>query len=457
METILHPKESTANLWGKQKVKEQVTYRLMKYLLRTEVEEGLLLHNVVTRHLVLLTPQEAKMLSSLPSGFTETMRELIEDHFLVPEEFDEYRSVNQLRKIYRSRSVGNAINHYVILPTTFCNAHCFYCYESDYPRVHMTEETAKKLIDYITDHRQNEPVSINWFGGEPLVGIERIDQISQGLKERNIPFSSSMISNGYLFDETIVERAVDLWKLNRIQITLDGTEEVYNRTKAYVNAEGSPFLRVLRNIDLLSTRNVHVAIRLNMDFYNKDDIRDLMEQLGERYSGNDFVRVYVNSLFNNQGYVPVQHSQDEKVELFDIVNDYTRRLKELSFGAERREVPSLIFSQCMADDPHTIEIQPDGSFCRCEHESILDSYGNLDEGILDPQKPVIWKETIERSEHCPDCPIYPSCYLLRHCMNADEPCVESIRLRAQKQYMEKLRATYHKSLEGTKNEEVCDS
>lgn len=454
MKTILPPNENTAKLWGKQKVKEQATYRLMKYLLRVEVEEGILLHNAVTGHLILLTTQETEMLSSLPAELLESMRELIEGHFLVPEDFDEYRSVNQLRKIYQSQSVGSAINNYIILPTTFCNARCFYCYESDYPRVHMTEETAKKLVAFIADHRQDKAVSINWFGGEPLVGMERIDQISSELKDRDIPFDSSMISNGYLFDETIIEKAVDLWKLNRVQITLDGTEEVYNRTKAYASANGSPFMRVLRNIDLLSAKHIHVAIRLNMDFYNKDNIRELIEKLGERYSGNEFVRVYVNTLFNNQGYEPVHHSPDERVELLNIVDDYTKRLIELGLGDVRREVPSLAFSQCMADNPHTIEIQPDGSFCRCEHENVHDSYGNLDEGILDPQKVLLWKEPIERRGDCPQCSMYPSCYLLRRCMNADEPCAESLRLRAQKQYTEKLRTIYRNRMEVTKNEEV---
>lgn len=380
MKTILEAKEKIAQLWGHPKPKD-TNYRLMKYLLQSEVEDGILLHNCVTGHLVLLTSEEAELLHALPSEPTEAMHELIADHFLVPEGYDEYKSVNQLRAIYQKRYTGDAINHYIILPTTFCNAHCFYCYESDYPHIHMTEETADKIIDYIDEHRKGKDVLLSWFGGEPLVGMARIDQISQGLKDRQIKFSSNMISNGYLFDEKVVERAKNLWKLERVQITLDGTEEVYNKVKSYVRVNGSPFQRVLNNIDILSASGIHVNIRLNVDFYNKDDIRTLIDDLVERYSDNDKVRVYPNMLFNDQGFEPVHHSQEDMVELLEIINSYSKYLKENKLGQNRLKIPYLQTSQCMADNSHAVMLQPDGSFCRCEHENVRDSYGSVEEGV----------------------------------------------------------------------------
>lgn len=456
MKTILTPREQIDKLWGHPKPKD-TNYRWMKYLLRVTVEDGILLHNTVSRHLILLTNEEVESLPNLPSKPTEPMQELIAYHFLVPDDFDEYKSVNQLRKIYQSRETGDAINHYVILPTTFCNAHCFYCYESDYPRVHMTEETARKLIDYIDEHRKGKNVNIQWFGGEPLVGIKRIDQISQGLKDRGITFTSSMISNGYLFDEEVVKRAVDLWNLKRVQITLDGTEDVYNRVKAYSSINGSPFQKVLHNIDLLISNEIQANVRLNVDFYNQDDIRTLIEELGSRFAGKKYFSAYVNMLFNDQGFEPVHHSQDEILQLAQIVEDDTERLKELKIGFDRNKIPSLQASQCMADNPHAVEIQPDGSFCRCEHETITDSYGSIDVGIVDKQKPLKWLETIERSDYCPDCSIYPACYLLRYCMNADMPCIESFRQSCIKVHCEQIQNVYLRRMEDGSNEEICNS
>lgn len=454
MKTIVEPKESIDKLWGKQKVREGETYRLMRYVLRVEHEDKVLLHNVVTGRLAVLEQEEAELLETLPAPYAPAMEQLVTEHYLVPQNFDEYRSVNQLRKIFQSRDTGDYINHYVILPTTFCNAHCFYCYESDYPRVHMTEETASKLIEYIDEHRQGKDVTLSWFGGEPLVGMKRIDQISQGLKDRGIPFSASMISNAYLFDEAIIERSVNVWNLKRVQITLDGTEAVYNRIKAYTNATENPFQRVLRNIDLLSAKKIHVTIRLNIDFHNKDDIRVLIEELGKKYAGNDLVSIYAMSLFDDQGYEPVHHTQEDKIELWKLTDEYMKRLIELKKGVDQWKLFSLQFSQCMADNPHTVQIQPDGSLSRCEHESILSTYGSIENGIVDSQRLQEWKENIERSDYCPECSYYPACFMLRRCTSAKMPCTEIARIDRQRKQSEGLIRLYLRRVEDEKHESV---
>lgn len=454
MKTIVEPKAYIDKLWGKQRINETETYRLMHYVLQVDHDDKVLLHNVVTGQLAELDPEEVELLAKLPAVYTPGMEQLVMEHYLVPERFDEYKSVKQLRLICQRRQTGDAVNHYIILPTTYCNARCFYCYESDYPHVQMTEETAGKLIEYIDQHRGGKDVSINWFGGEPLVGLQRIDQISQGLKDRGIPFTSSMISNGYLFNEEIAERSVELWKLQRIQITLDGTEETYNRVKAYVNARDNPFQRVLRNIDLLSSNKVHVNIRLNVDFYNQDNIRILVEELGKRYSGNRFVTVYLSMLFSDVGFEPVSHSQDDMIALLRIIDEMTDRLKELKLAFDNMKYLDLTFSQCMADNPHSVMIQPDGSFCRCEHENIHDNYGNIENGITEPQKLEKWKDTTEPSENCPRCAIYPACYHLRNCMNSDVPCIEEFQESNLEKQRKRIRAMYIQKTEVKKDEGI---
>lgn len=453
MKTILPAKGYVAQLWGHPKPKDAV-YRFMKYLLRIEVDDGLLLHNTVTGQLIHLTNEEKGLLLDLPVKPMEAIKELVADHFLVPEDFDEYSSVKQLRRILQSRETGEAINHYIILPTTFCNARCFYCYESDYPRVHMSAETADKLIQYIAEHRQGKDVVINWFGGEPLVGVKRIDQISQGLKDRGIPYTSSMISNSYLFDEEMVTRAAELWKLERIQITLDGPEEVYNRVKAYTNATENPYQRVLRNAELLVNKGIRVNFRLNLGLHNTEDIRILIEELGKRYSGKPLFSGYLSVIYEGEGYEPVERSLDETIQLMRMMDELTARMKELKITHEKWKAPELEFKQCIADNPHALVVQPDGGFCKCEHENILDSFGNLDDGILDPQKPLKWKESIEMSDHCSECPVYPACFKLRYCADADRKCVDEYVTRFISTHEKRLRSVYLKSLEDKGNEKV---
>lgn len=57
-----------------------------------------------------------------------------------------------------------------------------------------------------------------------------------------------MVSNGYLFNPTLICEAVDVWKLRKIQITLDGTESVYEKIKQFGDKQS--FQKVIENIRL---------------------------------------------------------------------------------------------------------------------------------------------------------------------------------------------------------------
>ena len=76
-------------------------------------------------------------------------------------------------------------------------------------------------------------INITWFGGEPLLNVEIINYICEKLVENNIKFISSIITNGYLFNDKLVTMAGHKWNLSHAQISLDGTEPEYNRIKNY--------------------------------------------------------------------------------------------------------------------------------------------------------------------------------------------------------------------------------
>jgi radical SAM protein with 4Fe4S-binding SPASM domain len=114
----------------------------------------------------------------------------------------------------------------------------------------------------------------------------------------------------------------------------------------------------------------------------------------------------------------------------------------------------LLSDHCMADNPHTLMIQPDGSFCRCEHENINDNYGNIENGVTEPQKLEKWKDTTEPSVNCPKCAIYPACYHLRNCMNSDVPCIEEFQKSNLEKQRKRIRAMYIQKTEVKKDEGI---
>ena len=218
MKTIVEPKEHIVKLWGKQRVHEKARYRLMHYVLRVDHGDTVLLHNVVTGQLIALTREESQLLEKLPTDYSSEVKQLINAHYLVPEDNDEHQQVNSLRTVLNRLDEAErypGITTYTILTTTACNTRCYYCYEQGSRIVTMNEKTANDVVTFIKDHCGPEKkVFITWFGGEPTLASDRITQICLGLQQEGIQYQSKIVTNGYLFDDEMVADAKKIWNLN---------------------------------------------------------------------------------------------------------------------------------------------------------------------------------------------------------------------------------------------------
>lgn len=426
MKTIVEPKVNIDKLWGKQRVNETEVYRLMRYVLRVNLDGNVLLHNVVTGHLVVLEQDEAETVKKLPQMYNPVMNHLITEHYLVPEDYDEHYQVVNLRDIllnfYLASNVkSQGITNYTILPTTACNARCYYCFEHDVRPVTMTEQVADDTVRFISEHcGDDRKVSIRWFGGEPTVAIDRIDRICYGLKKCGINYTSSMTTNGYLFDEGKVSHAKELWNLKDVMISVDGTEKNYNDIKAYVNAKDNPYKRVLRNIGLLLDKEIKVNLRMNFDLDNYQDFKDLLIEAGKRYQDNKLLQVYA---FPIKGQYPDKNGKmnhgseswfnDKLVELNDMARE-----KELFY--RKRAIPSLHYVTCSAGTASFMVVTAEGKLGRCtgifnREDQIV---GNVTDGEIDSEYCQQWIPFAD-PEKCRKCCLFPSCVLIEKCPGRD--------------------------------------
>ena len=265
-------------------------YKKSVFLQELPCEEGILLYHSLLKTFVLATEEEYGFILQGEADFdTECGAFFYRNYFLVSDDISEFDTAKNVREVMDLlKKPVKAPNSYTILTTTDCNARCFYCYEIGCEKINMTEDTARKVLARIerdfSVHKKE--VKLHWFGGEPLFNASVIDVITEGLKKKVIPFSSQMVSNGYLFDETMVKKASETWNLKTVQITLDGTEEVYNRRKAYIYKGVNAFERVLHNLELIADAGIEISIRLNMDAGNIADLRALKQELKERFDGN---------------------------------------------------------------------------------------------------------------------------------------------------------------------------
>lgn len=398
---------------------EATPSRLFHYCISVPVEEGILLHNLLTREMVLLTEKEWQ---------NRFDNEYLKTHwFTVPEDCKDKEYADLVRWVMDNKQKKtNNITGYTIFTTTDCNARCFYCFELGRSRIPMSEETARKVAGYIADHCGDETVNLRWFGGEPLFNKAVIDIICAELRERNIPFTSFAVSNGYLFDGETVEKAVKDWNLKRVQITLDGTETVYNKIKAYIYKQGSPYQTVMENIGHLLDSGVSVNIRLNMDLHNAENLLELVEELGVRFGGRKGLSVYAHHLFDADKPMADIHSYDE----WEIREAAMVQLEEkiaacgLAAWGGIRKKPKTNF--CMADSGKAVTILPGGEIGLCEHFSESEFIGHIDREGFDQTVVSSWKERIPEIPECATCFYYPDCLQLKKCASGSV-CFEHLR------------------------------
>ena len=388
---------------GKQKCTDGESCRLMRYVIQCPVDDGVLLYHTLTCCMILLTNEEAAHLT--------VQQELIDNWFLVPEGHDDRKLCQQIRQMTRLfKPSAKTITGYTILTTTGCNARCFYCYEKGTTPVTMTTETASKVVQYILAHRGDEKVGLSWFGGEPLYNVQVIDQICKELKEHEVPFKSSMITNGYLFDTEMVQRAKDLWQLKNVQITLDGREQIYNRVKRYIYGDVNAFERVLANMKLLMDAGIFVSVRLNVDQHNIEEMLQLVPFLNERFGANKNLTIYSHELFG-------ERTPEESAALYEQRMKLEALIAECGYKRRRELQKDIKLNHCMADNDNNVIISPAGFLGKCEHYIDREFFGHIDSEKKDVETLRKFKEHPEETEACTTCPYYPQCFRLVMCEN----------------------------------------
>ncbi len=420
--------------------------RKSSFYFDVKVDKGFILYNSLTKECLYVDDSEYNN-DELKNTFTEKW-------FYVPLDFDETKFVDEIRDVINyTLCQTQGFVSYTILTTTDCNARCFYCFEANSKKIMMSDETIGKVLDYIERTRcKDSKLTLQWFGGEPLYNKKAINSICRCLKEKGVEYASSMISNGYLFDKETICEAKDLWNLNNVQITLDGTEKTYNKVKAYVYKDVNAYERVLQNIDNLLSAEISVSIRLNIDAYNIQDMRCLVNELALRYKGKKGLSVYTHTLFEEVGkcggFVRTQERRKEICELQKALEDEIASLG-LAHSTSRMLNKRFMDHFCMADAYGSIVILPDGHLTKCE-SSLDDNFvGHIDNDSLDEKMLAKYSRHCEKLEECKTCVLYPDCIKLEVCHEAGK-CYEEFRNKRISDLKEAVLNEYHAFLEREK-------
>lgn len=433
---VISPEQSWFRDHLAKQPRQDIQYRPSNFIVKQIVDDGVLMYNNVTGCLLFFNSED-----DIKDNFVF----LVENWFYLPVlYFNECDWVDFLRKKRIEDTSEQFISSYVIMTTLDCNARCYYCYEKGTPRISMSEKMAIATSEYIRRHSSNK-VLLTWFGGEPLLNTSIIDLISNRIADSGLSYFSNIITNGLLFTKDNVEKAVNVWKTKRVQITLDGTERVYLRVKSYVNSQGSEFQTVLRNIGTLLDSQIEVTIRLNQDEHNTEDLLALQSLLHNRFGDNPYLSIYNHLLFKfDDDYTP------EQIKCY---YELKHKLSILGYSKMHEQATGMIDHQCMADSEDSIVITPSGLIGKCEHftdEKMIGSIFNEDLDLLTLKQ---WSERYERQNECNACSLYPSCVRLKMCPSQKQKCTDFYR----NNYMEFLSVAIDHRYKEWKNHKIESS
>lgn len=344
---------------------------------------------------------------------------LFEEYFLVPEGKDEAAFFQSLYQLMRTFAKKKGFTGYTILPTTGCNARCIYCYEEGRPRVSMDSGTVNRVIRYILETRRKDAaIHLSWFGGEPLLRPDVIDTVCRAMGEEGVDFKSSIVTNGSLIDDGLLERMTREWRLKKAQVSMDCAEEEYIARKSYARYENT-YWKVIGNIEKLARRGITVVVRCNVDEGNVEQIPAFLSDLGGAIEEKENISVYFAPLFET-GNSP------EFVSFYQKIQESRELAARAGFvPVLKGKLRSFRANHCMADHPSGYAvIAPDGDLYTCEHCEPGTSHGNIFRGTTRPDLLRRFLEPGNVREKCRDCALLPECTSFSMCPDEGPHCKE---------------------------------
>ncbi len=300
-----------------------------------------------------------------------------------------------------------------ILPTTNCNARCWYCYEKGIEHFDMSQDIIDNTIQFIKGQFQTErELSINWFGGEPLMHFDAIKQITVATKVAGFTLNTCITTNGSLITPELISLLKENYKDKSMSITIDAIGENYGAVKRFVDYPSEQaYDRLINNIKSVLSAGIRVLLRINFKFF--EEAKKIYSHIETVFS--DFPKslyyIYYAPIWNkNRG-----HSLEETLQYIDymrngydiniLANPYIDNVF-IHHIANERKIP-----YCTAMNKQHYVVNADGSLYRCHCLASDNKYacGNVKDGVNYSSLGYKMFEPNIKTEQCNACSNLPIC------------------------------------------------
>jgi len=374
-----------------------------------------LLFNTLTGAFVALDEETFKKVESILEGSNDCdnllVQDLLEQGFLVPEDFDEVEIVLERNRLGIQDS--NRLD-VIVMPNMNCNFACPYCYE-DHQKSAMSYEVEQRLISWLEKMVPRfKVVLISWFGGEPLLSYETVIRVQERVRDLcqsfNVNFSSHITTNGYLLTP---ERSKELLHLDlySYQITMDGPPEIHNQMRV-LRGGGESFDRVMSNICALARENAksNIKLRVNYNDFNIDSIPELLKLFPEDVKSN--LNLVCERIFG-QDYGNFLDKMPER-KVATTIEDIYEYARKSGFKVTMNDLSPGRLTYCYADRTNQFAVNHNGDIFKCTVGKFKteDRLGFLgDEGSIywEGEKLDQWNSIAAFEEKCLSCTFMPMC------------------------------------------------
>jgi uncharacterized protein len=280
-----------------------------------------------------------------------------------------------------------------------CNLRCRYCFadEGAYhsKREFMSEETAKKAIDFLLKNSGNRKVlEVDFFGGEPLMCLQTIKNVVYYAKEEAAKLGKRFLftttTNALLLDDDAIKFFNE--EMENVVLSLDGRKEVHDAIRKTVNGKGS-FDLVIDHIKkfVKSRGNKSYYVRGTFTSKNLDFAKDVIFM-----AENGFDSISVEPVVTEIDDLAIkpEHLPAIKAEYKNLCDQYLDKYKKgegfnfFHFNVDLEGGPCLSkrVSACGAGNEY-FSVVPNGDIYPC-HQFAGDSkflMGNVYEGKINPE------------------------------------------------------------------------
>lgn len=371
-------------------------------LVRFSPEEVELIEHVVS------APDTDQAFAGLPA---ELQNVLTESAFLIRDDEDEIKILRRLSQRARFESPHLGLT---IAPTLRCNFQCQYCYEQG-QAVDMSPETEDVLVSWIARKLEKlKALYVTWYGGEPLLAPRTVRRLSEKLlslcHRLNIPYHAKMISNGYLLNRDVATELKAL-HVDKVQVTVDGPEEVHDARRPLKNGAGT-FRKIVDNIKQVHDI-IRVVVRVNLDKTNIAYVPELIDV----FVRDDLYRkvsLYYGHVMPYSEFCADVSGSCLGVDEF-ARNEVLLELGLFKAGFNAGSYPRPRSGFCIADSATGWVISPDGKVYKCwndfgtEDAVAVDDvvHGQTEAMRLTLAKWLSWDPFEKRA--CLDCTMLPIC------------------------------------------------